>query len=150
MENSFEIIHLLLMESNFKREHNVTFNLTDENQKPIIEFDINSTINPETNEILVSETLSFKQIINGIDEISVVIKMLGAFKKYGEPAVSDEIFANINAAAILFPFIREHLSSLALKAGLGSVILSPVNFMQIYKDNQEKNKPELSKSDSIK
>jgi preprotein translocase subunit SecB len=37
-------------------------------------------------------------------------------------------FGHVNAAAIIYPYIREHLSNLSAKAGLGLIFLPPVNF----------------------
>ncbi len=54
----------------------------------------------------------------------------GIFEKHGEPALPQENFAGINAPAIIYPFIREHIANLGLKAGISNVYLPPVNFMK--------------------
>ncbi|NCD10471.1 MAG: preprotein translocase, partial [Negativicutes bacterium] len=35
---------------------------------------------------------------------------------------------NVNGAAIIYPYIREHLTSLSVKAGVGIILLPPANF----------------------
>lgn len=34
----------------------------------------------------------------------------------------------------MFPYIREHITALSLKAGLGSIILPPINFTGTQND----------------
>jgi len=48
-----------------------------------------------------------------------------------EPVRYPEInknFGNVNGAAIIYPYIREHLTSLSVKAGVGIILLPPANF----------------------
>ena len=54
--------------------------------------------------------------------------MLGGFEKYGEPILTDDKFKAINAPAIIYPFIREHLHNLCQKSGIPNVLLPTVNF----------------------
>ena len=55
--------------------------------------------------------------------------MVGIFQKEGESDIkNDEDFGRINGAAIIFPFVREHIANVALKGGLGTVLIPPVNF----------------------
>ncbi|HLX93906.1 MAG TPA: protein-export chaperone SecB [Puia sp.] len=56
------------------------------------------------------------------------MKIIGVFEKSGEPALSDDVFVKVNAPAIIFPFVREHFATLALKAAIGNVLLPPLNF----------------------
>ena len=56
------------------------------------------------------------------------IKMLGIFEKIGEPPLNEESFKKVNAPAIIYPFIREHLHNICLKAGIVNVLLPTVNF----------------------
>ncbi|UZU00050.1 protein-export chaperone SecB [Chryseobacterium fluminis] len=48
-----------------------------------------------------------------------------------------ERFANINAAAIIFPFIRENAATISAKAGMSPIIIPVTNFVKLY---EEKNK----------
>ncbi|MBP1165026.1 preprotein translocase subunit SecB [Chryseobacterium sp. PvR013] len=47
-------------------------------------------------------------------------------------------FGGVNIAAMIFPFVREDLSSRVLKSGLRPIILPPFNFVKLY---DEKNPP---------
>ncbi|KAA9356877.1 MULTISPECIES: protein-export chaperone SecB [Larkinella] len=51
-----------------------------------------------------------------------------------------ENFSDINAPAILFPFVRETIASLTARAGIPTVLVQPFNFvdMQRRKQNQAK------------
>lgn len=39
---------------------------------------------------------------------------------------------NINCAAIIFPFMREHIADLTRKAGFPALLLPPMNFVRLY------------------
>lgn len=67
--------------------------------------------------------------------------MAGFFEMLGEPAPEADLarWAHVNCAAIIFPFLREHLSSMYVKANLGPFLLPPINFEQYYQKLLEKN-----------
>ena len=50
------------------------------------------------------------------------------YEKYGESILDLESFGRVNGAAIIFPYIREHLTNLSAKAGVGLIMLPPFNF----------------------
>ncbi|TVQ76374.1 MAG: hypothetical protein EA358_09530 [Flavobacteriales bacterium] len=125
MESGFRIANLILLESAFKRVPNVTFN--NEGAKQIINVDVN--VNVKDNIVFVTEKIDYTQSFNDVEEVSCTIVMAGVFEKVGDTNLEDlEQFGHINGAAIIFPYIREHLSNLSSKAGLGLIILPPVNF----------------------
>jgi preprotein translocase subunit SecB len=43
--------------------------------------------------------------------------------------------AEINCAAILFPFAREAVAEITRRAGIGPMMLQPVNFIELYNAN---------------
>ena len=133
MEAGYKIENLLLMECNFSRIPNVTFN--DSNVENIVDISVNCTV--EADKVLVQETLTFESKNVDVLEVTASITMLGVFIKVGDIALSPEEFGNVNGAAILFPYIREQLSNVALKAGLGHIILPPANFVKMAKDRKE-------------
>jgi len=124
LESGFRISNLVLLESNFVRESNVTFN------NPEIKQDINVEVgvNLLDNNVFVTETVRFSQVFNGITEVSATIKMIGVFEKFGETQLDLEEFGHVNGAAIIFPYVREHLTNLSAKAGLSLIFLPPANF----------------------
>jgi preprotein translocase subunit SecB len=125
MASGFRIANLILLESNFKRIPNVTFN--NESIKQNINVDVK--VNVKENIVYVTEKIDYTQSLNEVEEVNCTIEMAGVFEKIGDTPIADLAqFGYINGAAIIFPYIREHLSNLSAKAGLGLIILPPVNF----------------------
>ncbi|SDT87888.1 protein-export chaperone SecB [Desulfobacula phenolica] len=55
--------------------------------------------------------------------------------------ISDEELdklANINLAAILFPFLRQVVADTTMKAGFAPLLLPPINFSKAYMSKQKK------------
>lgn len=123
LESGFRIINILLLESSFNRIQNVVFNNPEIKQE--VNVDVNVSVNGNT--VGVAEQVIYKQIFNDIEQVTAVIKMAGVFEKSGESPLDLEQFGQVNGAAIIYPYIREHLSSLSAKAGLGLIFLPPVN-----------------------
>jgi len=124
LDSGYKIENIILVESNFKRTENINFDKKDSNQ----EIDVNVDVIVKDNKVIVTETVNYKHTFNKEDQITSVIKMAGIFEKSGESKIDLEDFGYINGAAIIFPFIREHLSNLAIKAGVGIILLPPLNF----------------------
>ena len=124
LESGFRINNLLLLESTFKRISNVSFNNPD--KKQVINVDVE--VNIKDNNIFVTEQVTLKDFLADVEEVSYVIKMVGVFEKFGESKLDMEEFGRVNGAAIIFPFIREHITNLSAKAGLGLLFLPPMNF----------------------
>lgn len=83
-------------------------------------------------------TLSVKVALNKgeIKEEFAAIEMQAIFE-YGEQfAIPLETFAHVNAAAIIYPFIREHLANLAMKANMNRILLPPFNFVAFHERNK--------------
>lgn len=124
LESGFRINNLLLLESNFNRISNVSFNNPDKEQ--IINVDVE--VNIKDNNIYVTEQITLKHLLADIEEVSYIVKMVGVFEKIGDSKLDMEEFGRVNGAAIIFPYIREHITNLSAKAGLGLLILPPMNF----------------------
>jgi len=126
IESGFRIHNILLLESNFKRVANVIFDKQDVKQK--VDISSHVTINSEKNIISVTLTLDYAQIYEEEKQVSATIKMGGAFEKVGDSELDLEEFGEVNGSAIIYPYIREHLSNLSAKAGVGLILLPPANF----------------------
>ena len=126
MESGYRIKNLLLLESNFKRINNVNFDDALPGLK--MDMNINTEVGVQGNVISVAETVTVVQNYNDAEQFSFLVKMVGVFECVGESELKDyDLFGRVNGAAIIFPYIREHISGLSLKAGLGPIILPPVN-----------------------
>ncbi len=124
IESGFRIVNLILLENNFKRLPNVVFNNEEVQQEVNVDVDVQIKDNKT---IFVNEKLIFKQIFKDKTQVEATIIMVGVFEKFGESDLDLEEFGQVNGAAIIFPYIREHLTSLSAKAGLGLILLPPVN-----------------------
>lgn len=123
LESGFKIVNLLLLESNFVRISNVIFDNNVHN-----DVNINIEVSPNQNGVSVIETVTLKQTINEVEQVSIMVKMVGIFEKIGNAEIDLDSFGKVNGAAIIFPYIREHISSLSTKSGIGAIFLNPVNF----------------------
>lgn len=125
MESGFRINNLVLLESNFKRINNVQFG----NEMPELNMNIDTEVGVQDKIISVAETVTVTQNYNDVEQFSFLVKMVGIFECVGESQLKDfDTFGKVNGAAIIFPYIREHITNLSLKAGLVPVVLPPVNF----------------------
>jgi len=127
LDSGFQINNLILAESYFFRINNVFFGNGVDN-KVNIKTDVianEKTITVEVEAIVI-------QYFNDIEQVNIRVKMVGIFERTGESPLTDfEEFGKVNGAAIIFPFIREHIMNMSLKGGIGAVILPPLNFTKI-------------------
>lgn len=97
----------------------------------ISDLNIGVEVSVEKNIITVAETVYFTQKYNDVEQVNIEVKMVGIFECIGETLLKDyEEFGRINGAAIIFPYIREHITTLSLKAGIGVIIIPPINFVK--------------------
>lgn len=123
LESGFRIQNILLIESSFSRILTVIFDNPDIKQEANVE--VNVSINENT--VSVTVNLLYKQVINEIEQVSAKISMIGVFEKFGDSPLNLEQFGKVNGAAMIYPYIREHFTNLAVKAGIGLIFLPPVN-----------------------
>ena len=126
---TYKIINVILLESFFSRLSEINYSDPNFEVKTDVDFD---TQNKE-NTLFVALTLEYLAGIKGNaqKEISSHVKMLGIFEYSNSSKLSIEEFSNINAPAIIFPFIREHIASISVKAGLNPILLPPINFVSL-------------------
>ena len=121
--SGFAIQNIILTESTFSRINNAVFEEVENNMN----INVNVTVNTPT--ITVEETVDLVQIHKGNEQMKIRVKMVGIFQVVGESKLKDlEVFGRINGASIIFPYIREHITSITQKGGMGAIILPPVNF----------------------
>jgi|SRR5574344_2124894 preprotein translocase subunit SecB len=126
-ESGFRIISIILRNCSFNREPNVIFDID--------KFDINANINVSVeikeNNINVILDFIYDQTIKGSKEkqISAFVSMVGLFVKTGDSEIKDlEKFGKENGAAMIYPYVREFLSNMAVRSGIGPIFLPPVCF----------------------
>jgi preprotein translocase subunit SecB len=67
----------------------------------------------------------------GVGNITIIVR--GNFEKFGDSELPFDDFVAVNAPAILYPYLREHITSLSIKAGLPAIVLEPMNFAALVK-----------------
>ncbi len=129
--NGYLFDSVILLETHFERLPQITLDLSKTNQKIHIE----NEVQQNENKIFVILTLHFDIFNNETIEVKSKIKMVGIFEKIGTPKLEQDIFVRLNAPAMLFPYLREHLTNLSVKAGLPPIIVQPINFENISQKN---------------
>ncbi|MGD9679104.1 MAG: protein-export chaperone SecB [Vulcanibacillus sp.] len=104
-----------------------------------IDFKVDNRINDSKN-ILFTD---FSIIIGKDDEempFMLDIVVTGMFKKDEKNENMDlETFSKSNAAVILFPYVRELISNLTMRAGLSNpIIIPPMNIARLMKEKESK------------
>ncbi len=128
--SGFAIQNIILTESTFTRINNAVFEGVDNTMN------INVNVSVKSPTITVEETVDLVQTYQGKEQMKIRVKMVGIFQMVGESQIKDlESFGRINGAAIIFPYIREHITNLSQKGGMGTIILPPVNFTKIDNNN---------------
>jgi len=133
MENkqSYQLLNIILLESFFKRVADIS---SEQEAQKKISIDIENQ-QDENNRLFVALTLKYISEVSDKIEIEASVKMLGVFSCPSDPNASIKDFAKINAPAILFPFVREHIATLSMKAGIEPILLQPINFVQLAENS---------------
>ncbi len=123
-ESKIVVKEISLLESFFKKED---IELTKEK----INNNINLSLNVKQGDPIFNVTLNldFKSKQADKDISNAKISIIGVFEIEGKKPDYFENFCYINAPAIIYPYIREHLAMLTLKAGVPPVNLPPFNFV---------------------
>ena len=74
--------------------------------------------------------------------LNILCRIVGIFSQIEPGSITLEEFAKTNAPAILFPYIRENISNVTMKAGLPPLILPPINVIKLVEESENKNKQE--------
>ena len=129
--SGFQLKSIILVDSHMSRKPNVNF------KELKLDVEIGTGVGVKDNVVNVKLSVNVKQMENGIEQSEMSATMVGTFEKTGETPLNDmEGFGRINGASIIFPFLREHIANLAMKAGLGPIMLPPVNFQKLNKKKQ--------------
>lgn len=130
----FSLGDIVTLETWFRRDDTLPA-VYDENTASI---NIQRSMSREENECRVHLTTEYKQTINEQTFVEGRVVMVGHFKITGD--MSDEtiqLFCDINAPAILFPFVREAFATASVKSGLRPLLLQPVNFVEMAKQPRQ-------------
>jgi preprotein translocase subunit SecB len=122
-QSGYTFQNITLLESSFNRAALINFD-----SPPTPEIIINTNHQKDGDKIMCTVKLSFRVIKEGVEMIKFDCLFVGTFQRTGAPKLDAKTFATINAPSIMFPFVREFLAGVSLKAGLNPILLPPVNF----------------------
>jgi len=128
---SFEGI--LLSKENFSRIPN----FSDENVR--IDIQLNVILNKNKQTYSAELNTSLKCFSNDDQKqlLNLEFTFVGLFSvKDGEENMDIQDFLNNNAPAIMFPYIREHISEITQKAGVKPILLPPINIEALIKNKK--------------
>jgi len=122
---------ILLSDIHFERKPYL-----DKNLEIDVSFEAKRSIEGNKGSVQIITKLQLKT------ETEVFVKLelvhVGVFSVTDEPNMSLEHFLEFNAPALIFPYIRNEISSITCSAGLTPVVLPPMNIMAMIKQNEEK------------
>lgn len=131
---TYKLKSLTLIESNFKREAKIDF--SDEEIKNSVDIDVQHAVND--NEIIVYLEVKLIGKLKRTKLFSFNTKYVGQFEKGDESILPVEKFVEANGPAIIYPFVREHIATTSLKAGMNPILLPPVNFVKLNSERLRK------------
>jgi len=112
--------NVILKELNFSRKSGLL-----EKPELSVNFSSSSGLSPEKNKLvfeLACEITEKKELF------SIKCVMIGMFSRINEQENMDlESFAQNNAAALMFPYMREIIATTTVRAGIPAIILPPIN-----------------------
>ncbi len=123
----YKLLNILLIESNFSREANIQFSDPEFNNS----LNINVEDVKKDNKIFITVSVNLDGKLKDQKQFSFLTRYVGVFEFDDNIELSLEQFSKINGPAIIFPFIREHIANLSLKAGIDPILLPPINFVKL-------------------
>ena len=135
MASIYKLTEIYLLESNFKRISNIDF------KDPSFKNNANIAVDHQILEgqiLHITVTLDYSAGKNRKKDLTAKIKMVGVFKCESDAIIPIDQFAKANGPAIMFPFLREHLASITLNAGISPILLPSVNFIRLAEENKAK------------
>ena len=132
---AFNLISITTLEAFFKREAAIDQSYARAKNNLVL----NITKQFENDNIGVILTVTLNQELEGKNLVEMRVTTVGVFKKQGEvPEEAITNFCDINGPAIIFPYVREIFSNLSMKGGLQPIVIQPINFVELSKQEKEK------------
>ena len=131
MEAKFSFESLRLLESHFKL--NTDFK---PKRKQPIEISTEINISHKEHNKTVKVTISVISV-NKKQPFILDTTVMGTFNFPKIPTKNDlDKIVHVNCAAIMFPYVREIIADLTMRAGIPPFHMDPINFVALYEDHQ--------------
>jgi preprotein translocase subunit SecB len=122
---------IMLVKEEFLREPNVP-------EEAVPDFNIGMGWSNQDNNYIVEINTTLKLIYEGKETLKLDNTFVGIFSVIeSSENMNLEDFIKNNSAAIMFPYIREHISSVTQKSGVKPVLLPPINIIALLKKSDE-------------
>jgi preprotein translocase subunit SecB len=86
-------------------------------------------------EVVVTVTVTSK--IEDKTVFLIEVAQAGIFQIRNVPAENMELIASVTCPNILFPYLRETVSDISVRAGFPPVLLNPINFEALYAQQKQ-------------
>ena len=100
-----------------------------------LKMDISITFKEEDRNLFVTEKLRLSSALS--TAFNFEVEMTAEFKKGENFDGSVADFSNINGGAIIYAYLRQHVSNTTLQAGMKPIILPIVNFFEHFQRNKK-------------
>lgn len=115
-----------------------------DNQENSLNMEMNSSttnVEPNIHEVVLQVSLN---IVSPAKKTLMIIecKYAGIFEIMNVGESELDVLLNVHTLEILFPYVREIISSLSMRTSLPPILLPPTNFVQFYQQRLEKEKAE--------
>lgn len=121
---------IILAEENFKREKRLP-----KDTETKLNFSSGNNING--NKASVEIAFNLELIKDNKKYMELYAKFVGLFSAKEEKNMDLEEFVNLHALALMFPYIREHITNITSKAGIKPILLPPINLAAMLKNQNE-------------
>lgn len=133
----FEIVSIIIHDSSFVRNLEYDFDKEEDGKNPEVQFEYDVVPTITDNILQIDLMVNVASSLDGMNKYVFKSHTLGIFKYEDVTSVDVDYFSQINGPAIIFPYVREHLSSLSVKSGIFPVRLPPINFVALHKERKE-------------
>jgi len=111
-----------------------------EREQPQIELQLltqAASINEGVFEVTVTVTVTAKLIEKNQVMFLIEAKQAGIFQLRNLPQEEQETVLGVVCPNILYPYLREVVSNVAVRAGFAPVLLNPINFEALYQQQKQ-------------
>lgn len=122
---------IILVEEKFWRNHDVP-----DNPDLLFNVEMNLNIQEESCNTQLITTLIMKNEEKEVLKLESTFVGLFSINKENENMDMERYLKN-NSPALMFPYIREHISAITQKSGVGPVLLPPINILALINQKNE-------------
>lgn len=126
---SFDTI--MLVKEDFWRDYNVP-------QKSKVDLKIGMSKNSKDDNYFTELTTTLRLIADEKEVLKLESTFVGIFSVVEDNENMDiEEYMNSHSPALMFPYIREHISNITQKSGIKPILLPPINILALIKQPKE-------------